>query len=169
MMPSFTDPFEALFSLQRALDARRASDWLGGGTAAMGSYPPINVFQQGDDFVAVVELPGVDKADLQIEAKENTIRISGKRASNYPDGSVHRRERDPAGPRGRADLVLVQDRRPARPVATCHHRLHRHGAGRGRELRAVDPARAPGAHRVSRPRLRRPKPPHDLEPIAPRL
>jgi HSP20 family protein len=94
MMPSFTDPFEALFSLQRALDARRASDWLGGSTAAMGSYPPINVFQQGDDFVAVVELPGVDKADLQIEAKENTIRISGKKTINYGEGaSIHRRER----------------------------------------------------------------------------
>jgi HSP20 family protein len=94
MMPSFTDPFEALFSLQRALDARHASDWLGGGTAAMGSYPPINVFQQGDDFVAVVELPGVDKADLQIEAKENTIRISGKKTINYGEGaSIHRRER----------------------------------------------------------------------------
>ena len=94
MMPSFTDPFEALFSLQRALDARLASDWIGRGTAAMGSYPPINVFQQGDDFVAVVELPGVDKADLQIEAKENTIRISGKKTINYGEGaSVHRRER----------------------------------------------------------------------------
>ena len=93
-MPSFTDPFEALFSLQRALDARHASYWLGGGTAAMGSYPPINVFQQGDDFVAVVELPGVDKADLQIEAKENTIRISGKKTINYGESaSVHRRER----------------------------------------------------------------------------
>src|ERR1700745_2832027 len=26
-------------------------------------------------------------------AKENTIRISGKKAANYPEGSVHRRER----------------------------------------------------------------------------
>jgi len=94
MMPSFSDPFEALFALQRALDARLASDWMGGRTTAMGSYPPINIFQKEDDLVAVVELPGVEKGDLQIEAQENTIRISGRKAINYNDGaSIHRRER----------------------------------------------------------------------------
>ena len=55
--------------------------------------PPINVFQQGDDLLAIIELPGVEKGELQIQAKENTIRISGKKAANYPEGSVHRRER----------------------------------------------------------------------------
>jgi HSP20 family protein len=93
-MPNFTDPFEALFSLQRALDAHLASDWMGSRTAAMGSYPPTNVFQKGDDFVAVIELAGVDKADLQVEAKENTIRVSGRKFINYGEGaSMHRRER----------------------------------------------------------------------------
>jgi HSP20 family protein len=93
-MPNFSDPFEALFALQRAVDAHLASDWMGSRTAAGGAYPPINIFQKGDDFVAVVELPGVDKSDLQIEAKENTIRISGRKAIDYDEGaSVHRRER----------------------------------------------------------------------------
>jgi HSP20 family protein len=94
MMSSFSDPLEALFAMQRALDARRESDWMGSGTAGMGSYPPINIFQQGDDFVAIIELSGVDRKDLEIEAKENTIRISGKKAVNSEQGtSVHRRER----------------------------------------------------------------------------
>jgi hypothetical protein len=62
MMSSYNDPFDALFALQRALDARLASDWMGAGTAARGSYPPVNIFQQGDDFFLVVELPGVAKA-----------------------------------------------------------------------------------------------------------
>jgi len=40
-----------------------------------------------------MELPGVDKNELKIEAKANTIRISGKKIG-YSDGaSVHRRER----------------------------------------------------------------------------
>ena len=67
---------------------------MGESTTGIGSYPPINIFQKGDDFVAVVELPGVSKNDLQIETKENTIRIFGNKAINYErDASVHRRER----------------------------------------------------------------------------
>jgi HSP20 family protein len=60
----------------------------------MGSFPPINVFQQGNDFVAIIELPGVSKSDLEIHAKENTIRIVGKKSIKYEErASVHRRER----------------------------------------------------------------------------
>jgi HSP20 family protein len=93
-MANYNDPFEALFALQRALDARHDSDWMGESTAGIGSYPPMNIFQKGDDFVAIVELPGVSKNDLQIEAKENTIRTFGNKAINYEKAaSVHRRER----------------------------------------------------------------------------
>jgi len=93
-MMTFDDPFEALFAIQRALDSRRASDWMGSSMTGVGSFPPINIFQRADDFVAVVELPGVEKNDLEIEAKENTIRISGRKNIKYDeDASVHRRER----------------------------------------------------------------------------
>jgi HSP20 family protein len=94
MFASFGDPFEALAALQRALDARIESDWMERGTAASGSFPPINIFQKDHDFVAVVELPGIDKNDLEIEAKENTIRIRGKKTIAYGEqASIHRRER----------------------------------------------------------------------------
>ena len=93
MVTAFADPFEALLNLQRALEARTASSWLENQTTSQGSFPPINVFQNGDDILAVIELAGVDKDDLQIQAKENTIRISGKKVISYPEGSVHRRER----------------------------------------------------------------------------
>jgi len=94
MTTAFIDPFEALFNLQRALDARLTSDWLQNQTTSEGSFPPINVFRQSDDLLAIIELPGIDKGSLQIEAKENTIRIAGKKVVSYPDGvSVHRRER----------------------------------------------------------------------------
>jgi HSP20 family protein len=59
----------------------------------VGPFPPINVFQQGDDILAIIELPGIEKDALQVEAKENTIRISGRKTIDYPEGSVHRRER----------------------------------------------------------------------------
>jgi HSP20 family protein len=95
MIKMLSDPFDALFSLQRALDARLASEWLHDATTSRGPFPPINVFQQGDDILAIIELPGIDKEKLQIEAKENTIRISGTKAADYADeASVHRRERE---------------------------------------------------------------------------
>src|SRR3954469_25175942 len=93
MNTAYADPFDALFNLQRSLEARTGSEWLQNQTASQGPFPPINVFAQGDEILAIVELPGVDKNDLQIQAKENTIRISGKKIANYPVGSVHRRER----------------------------------------------------------------------------
>jgi HSP20 family protein len=88
------NPLDALFDLQRALDSRLESDWLRGTTAGTGAFPPINVFQQGDNLVAILEVPGVDKSDLEIQAKDNAIRISGKKSISYPERvSVHRRER----------------------------------------------------------------------------
>jgi HSP20 family protein len=93
MITAFADPFDVLVNLQRALDAQTASGWLQNQTASQGPFPPINVFQQGDDILAIIELPGVETSNLQIQAKENTIRISGKKVANYPEGSVHRRER----------------------------------------------------------------------------
>jgi HSP20 family protein len=94
MIMRFSDPFEALLNFQKQLDARLASNWLGNSTANIGAYPPINIFQQGDDFVAIVELPGVSKTDLVIEAKEGTLRISGKKTLDYQENaSIHRRER----------------------------------------------------------------------------
>jgi len=81
MVMGFADPFDTLFAFQRALENRLSSDWLGASTAAGGAYPPINVFQQGDDLVAIVELPGVNKEDLNIQAKKTPSALPGKRRS----------------------------------------------------------------------------------------
>ena len=63
---------DALFDFQRALESRLESGWLQGATGGTGAYPPINVFQQGDNLVAIIELAGVNKSDLEIQAKDNT-------------------------------------------------------------------------------------------------
>ncbi len=94
MITTFDDPFDALLSLQRALEAQLTSDWLEDSTTSRGAFPPINVFQQGEDLLAIIELPGIDRNELKIQAKENTIRISGRKAIAFPEAvSVHRRER----------------------------------------------------------------------------
>ena len=36
-MANYGDPFEALFALQRALDARLESDWMGESTAGLAA------------------------------------------------------------------------------------------------------------------------------------
>ena len=90
----YSDPFRALFDLQNALESHLDSAWLGSTTTAAGAFPPINIFQQDDDYVAVIELPGIDKSNLNIEAKDTLIRISGKKDIEIDEGaSLHRRER----------------------------------------------------------------------------
>jgi len=80
MATSFFDPFDALLQFQQAIDAYRSSSWLGSGPSGAGSFPPLNVFRQGEDIVVIAEVPGVRKSDLQIEIKDRTIRIAGTKS-----------------------------------------------------------------------------------------
>ena len=88
------DPFDSLFRLQRALDTRLDSDWLSSVTTGAGAFPPINLFQQGHDYVAVIELPGINPDSLNVEAKERSLRIAGTKSIDFSaKASLHRRER----------------------------------------------------------------------------
>jgi HSP20 family protein len=94
MALAFADPFDPLFRFQRALEQQLESDWLESATSGIGAFPPINVFQQGGDFVVIIETPGVSKDALGLEARGNTIRIFGKKRIDYSgNASMHRRER----------------------------------------------------------------------------
>ena len=107
-MAMLSDPFDALLEFQQALDTYRTSSWLGSGLSSGGAYPPLNVFRKGDDIVVIIEVPGVRKADLQIQVKDNTIRISGAKSVQYGDNvALHRRERR-AGSFDRAVTVPVE-------------------------------------------------------------
>jgi HSP20 family protein len=89
-----SDALDALLQFQQALDTSRSSGWLGSSPSGSGSYPPLNVFRQGDDIVVIAEVPGVLKSDLQLEVKGRTIRIAGTKSVSYGEkSSVHRRER----------------------------------------------------------------------------
>ena len=62
--------------------------------SAGGAYPPINIFRKGDDIVAIIEVPGVRKSDLDIRVERNTLRIAGSKSVDYGDkAAMHRRER----------------------------------------------------------------------------
>ncbi len=93
-MALFPDPFDALLGLQQALDAFRASSWLGASPSSSGTYPPLNVFRKGEDFVIITEVPGIKASDLEVQVKDKTIRLSGTKSVGYPEkASLHRRER----------------------------------------------------------------------------
>ncbi len=52
------------------------------------------VVPESGDLKAIIELPGVDRNELNIQAKDNTIRIAGQKKVSTPEkGSAHRRER----------------------------------------------------------------------------
>jgi HSP20 family protein len=88
------DPFATLLGLQRAMDSVMGSDWFGSRTSGSGSFPLINVFNDGEDFVVVAELPGVKKEDLDVQVRGDTLRIQGQKTIAYDENaSVHRRER----------------------------------------------------------------------------
>src|SRR5919202_6679122 len=94
-MAVFSGPFDPLLGLQQALDAFRTSNWLDeAGPSGGGAFPPVNVSRKGDAFAVIAEVPGVKKADLDVQVKGRTIRISGVKAVAYPErAGVHRRER----------------------------------------------------------------------------
>lgn len=94
MVKHITDPFEALLNIQHAMDRSRLSDWPGHSTSSHGTYPLVNVFQQGEDLVVTAEIPGVRKDDLEISIKSNQLRIAGKKNIDYGENiSIHRQER----------------------------------------------------------------------------
>ena len=100
----FLDPYVSLSALQQSLDTFLQSNWLGSSVSAGGAFPPINVFRKGDDFLIVAELPGVDTATVDIQVKNNAIRISGTKRVDYDQNiSIHRRERSA----GRFDRTIA--------------------------------------------------------------
>jgi HSP20 family protein len=93
-MALFPVSFDTLPGLQQALDAFRASSWLGASSSGGGSFPPLNVFRKGEDLVIITEVPGIKTSDLEVQVKGNTIRVSGTKTVSYPEkASLHRRER----------------------------------------------------------------------------
>lgn len=121
MSPSLFDPLKTLLELQSSLDSTGLGGWLSGTTSGGGGFPPVNVFEGGDSFVAIAEVPGLDRDSLTVEVHRNRLRIAGSRAIDLPEEmSVHRRERRSGS----------FDRTIALPVAIDRDRVqasYRHG------------------------------------------
>jgi HSP20 family protein len=60
-----------------------------------GVFPPVNIYDDGENFLVRAEIPGVDKKTLDIAVRGNQLTIRGERNIEpaRDDASYHRRER----------------------------------------------------------------------------
>ncbi len=79
------DPFRDLMSIQEQMN-QLFQDTLSRlschrqGEELSGSWvPPVDIYETEDSIVVVAELPGVDQANISIEAQENTLTLKGER------------------------------------------------------------------------------------------
>jgi HSP20 family protein len=64
------------------------------GWSSVAGYPRTNLYDKGDHFEMVAEVPGLSKEDLNVKIQGNYLEISGKREIKVPEGyRVHRGER----------------------------------------------------------------------------
>jgi HSP20 family protein len=61
----------------------------------LNAYPPVNVWEDGDNLLVEAELPGLNLADLEIFVTgSNQLTIKGERKQTVPEKGVrHRQER----------------------------------------------------------------------------
>lgn len=65
------------------------------GTAQVGVYPALNLYDDGESIVVRAEVPGMDPQELEINATGRALTIAGERKRPAVDeqASAHRRER----------------------------------------------------------------------------
>ena len=68
--------------------------WSGFGRAGQlftGWSPALDLYESGDHFVAIVELPGMRKEDIDISLHDGTLTISGERKGESTNGEKAQR------------------------------------------------------------------------------
>lgn len=60
-----------------------------------GTFPAVNIYDNGESFVLRAEMPGIDGDNLDLHAKGDQITIRGERHVETPssEANFHRRER----------------------------------------------------------------------------
>jgi HSP20 family protein len=58
-----------------------------------GWSPALDLYQNNNNIIAVVELPGMHKEDIEISLHDGMLTIAGERRSATPNGDVERSER----------------------------------------------------------------------------
>lgn len=111
--------WDSFAQLQDELD-RMLSTAFGTRGPVGGVFPPVNLFDRGEELLVKAELPGVDPAKIDVNVEGDMLTLRGERTLTAPgeDGAFHRHERS----EGRFRRVV---RLPAR-VATSDIRAEYH-------------------------------------------
>ena len=93
LAPDF-DPVGGLLALQSELERFLRNPGFSPGLSGFGAYPPINIFDHGNEVVAIAEVPGLDLTEVQVSGQGRTLTLSSERRPVVEsDGAYHRRER----------------------------------------------------------------------------
>ncbi len=66
----------------------------GRGVALSGTWPPMNLYDDGEELVVEAMVPGLSEKDLTITCNQGVMTIAGEHRDDLPEGYVvHRRER----------------------------------------------------------------------------
>lgn len=79
MLISFPSAFQSLARFHRVMDHLFDENLDANVSRAFGWTPAMNLFRADDHYVLVTELPGARKDSLNIEVRDNTLRLSGTR------------------------------------------------------------------------------------------
>jgi len=75
--------FTDLYDLGKSID----KIFTGYSPRIFGTYkwPETNIYENQDDYIVVAKLPGIDKKDVNITLKDNSLKISGERKKEIPE------------------------------------------------------------------------------------
>ncbi len=63
-------------------------------THPSGSWPRANLYDAGTNLVAILEVPGLNQDDIEVEVHQDALAVSGTRRTLAPEGyKTHRSER----------------------------------------------------------------------------
>jgi HSP20 family protein len=91
-MSRTTDPFWPFMQLRREIS--QLLDGYEGNGRNTGAFPLVNIWEDGDNFYAEAELPGVTQAGIEVFTLGDELTIRGRREPvEAKDGTYHRQER----------------------------------------------------------------------------
>ena len=83
-------PFDELLRFQRQM-SQLMDTW--GDDSRPAAMPPVNLYDDGEEFHVRAELPGLDREKLDLSVAGDVLTLKATRKPEEFDGSYHRRER----------------------------------------------------------------------------